>query len=192
VIKKRRLVRHEFVMAFVEAMDFRERKIAAEQVRDGRVLKPMPVQPPLAPRIDEPIEHEGLEDLIPTRALATGAEFVAPKFAEAELLPQFAAEPARAPGARTAQSHLRQPHAHDGKLLDPDVRRRVLLGKERDLARRVLVLAEEFDGLAPGRFLHAIEFAQIKHMALNDALVGQSAIFHDTPIEMLFAIFATF
>ena len=85
--KERRLMRHEFVMARVEAMDLRERKISAEQIGDGRVLKPRPVQPPLRTRIDEPVKHEGLQDLIPTRALATGSEFVAPKPAEAELLP---------------------------------------------------------------------------------------------------------
>ena len=37
-----------------------------------------------------------------------------------------------------------------------------------------------------------LEFAQIENVALNDALVAQPAIFHDTPIEMLFAILATF
>ena len=64
-----------------------------------------------------------------------------------------AAEPARAPLARTAQGHLRQPHAHDGKFLDAHLRRRVSLGKQRDLLRRVVVLAEERDGLAPGRLV---------------------------------------
>ena len=87
MIEERRLVGHEFVMARVEAMNLRERKISAEQIGDGRVLKPMPVQPPLAPRIDEPVKHEGLQDLIPAPALATGSEFVAPKAAQAELLP---------------------------------------------------------------------------------------------------------
>ena len=87
---------------------------------------------------------------------------------------------------------MRKPHAHDGKLLAAHVRRGVLLGKQRDLTRRVLVLAEEFDGLAPGGFPHAVEFAQVKNVALDDALVGQPAIFHDTPIEMLLAILATF
>ena len=190
--KERRLVRHELVMAFVKAMDFRERKVPTEQVRDGRVLKPMPVQPPLAPRIDEPVEHEGLQDLIPARALAAGRKFITPELAEAKLLPQLAAQPACAPLARTAQGHLRQPHAHDRKLLDAHGGRGVLLGKERDLLRRVVVLAEELDGLAPGRFLHAIEFTQVKNVPLDDALVGQPPVFDDTPIEMLFAILATF
>jgi hypothetical protein len=46
--------------------------------------------------------------------------------------------------------------------------------------------------LALGKFLHAIQFAQVENVALDDALVAQQAIFHDTPIEMLFAIFGTF
>jgi hypothetical protein len=91
-----------------------------------------------------------------------------------------------------AQGHLGKPHAHDGKLLDAHLCRGVLLWKQRDLARRVLVLAEEFDGLAPGGFLHAVEFAQVKHVPLDDALAGQPPVFHDTPIKMLFAILATF
>ena len=87
---------------------------------------------------------------------------------------------------------MRKPHAHDGKLLDPDVRRGVLLRKQRDLLRRVVVLAEEIHGLAPGGFLHTVEFTEIEDVALDDALVAQPPVFHDAPIEMLFAIFATF
>lgn len=68
----------------------------------------------------------------------------------------------------------------------------MLLWKQRDLPRRVLVLAEEFDGLAPGRFLHAVEFAQVEDVPLDDALVVQPPVFDDTPIEMLLAILATF
>jgi len=94
--------------------------------------------------------------------------------------------------ARTAQGHLRQPHAHDGKLLDAHLGWRVFLRKQRDLARRVLVLAEEIDGLAPGGFLHAVEFTQVKNVALDDAPIAQPTVFHDTPIEMFFAILATF
>ena len=36
------------------------------------------------------------------------------------------------------------------------------------------------------------EFAEVENMALDDALVAQPPVFHDTPIEMLFAILATF
>ena len=79
-----------------------------------------------------------------------------------------------------------------GNSSTPAQGRGVLLRKERDLARRVLVLAEEIDGLAPGGFLHAVEFAQVKNVALDDALVGQSPVFHDTPIERHLASLATF
>ena len=39
--------------------------------------------------------------------------------------------------------------------------------------------------------LRAIEFAQIKNMTLDDALVVEPSVFHDTPIEMVLAILAT-
>ena len=59
-------------MAFAEAMDFRERKISAKQILDGRVIKPMLVQPPLGTRIDEPVKHQVVQYLLPAGALATG------------------------------------------------------------------------------------------------------------------------
>lgn len=119
-------------------------------------------------------------------------KFIAPKLAETELLPQLAAQPARAPLARATQGHLRQRHAPDGKLLDAHGRRGVLLGNQGDRPQGGLVLAKEFDRLAPGRFLHAIEFAEVEDVPLDDALVGQPTIFHDPPIEALLAILATF
>ena len=94
--------------------------------------------------------------------------------------------------ARPAQGHLRKPYPHDRTLLDAHLRRGVLLRKQRDLSRRVLVLAEEFDGLAPGGFLPAVEFPQVKNVALDNALVVEPPVFHDTPIEMGLAILATF
>ena len=68
----------------------------------------------------------------------------------------------------------------------------MLIGKERDVLRRIIILAEEIDRLAPGCLLDAIDLAEIKHMPLNDALVSEPPIFDDTPIEVLFAIFEPF
>ena len=112
MIEERRFVRHELVVALVKTVDFRERKIPAEQVRDRRVIEPMPVQAPLAARIDEPVKHESLQHLLPSRPLAAGRKFFPPKIPEPELLPQLAAQPARAPLARPAQRHLPEPQAH--------------------------------------------------------------------------------
>ena len=67
----------------------------------------------------------------------------------------------------------------------------VRLGEEGDLPGRI-VLAEELDAFAPRGFLEAVEFAEIEDVALDDAPVVQSAILDNTPVEVLFAIFATF
>ena len=87
---------------------------------------------------------------------------------------------------------MRKAHAHDGELLRAHFRRRVLLGKERDLPRRIVILAEKSDALAPRCLLPPVEFAEVEHMPLGDALVAQTTIFNDAPIEVLFAILATF
>ena len=192
MIEERRFVRHELVVALVKTVDFRERKIPAEQVRDRRVIEPMPVQAPLAARIDEPVKHESLQHLLPSRPLAAGRKFFPPKIPEPELLPQLAAQPARAPLARPAQRHLPEPQAHHGEFPGAHLLRRVLLGEERDLPRRILILADQLDGLAPRSLLAPVEFAEVKHMPLDDARVTEPAVFDDTPIKMHLAILATF
>jgi hypothetical protein len=171
---------------------FRERKIPAGQIRDRRVVEPMPVQPPLAARIDEPVEHQRLEHLFRARPFAAGRKFFPPKIPEPELLPQLATQPARAPLARPAQRHLPEPQAHHGELPGTHFLRRVLLGKGRDLPRRIPILVDPLDALAPRSVLPPVEFAQVRHMPLDHARITQPAIFDDTPIPMDLAILATF
>jgi hypothetical protein len=72
VEKRARLWAGIFFMAFIETMDFGQGKVSAQQIGDGRVIKPMPAQPPFRPRINQAVEHDGLQHLIPTRALTTG------------------------------------------------------------------------------------------------------------------------
>ena len=67
----------------------------------------------------------------------------------------------------------------------------MLLREERHLLRsRRILLAEQLHRLAPRRFLPPVEFAQVKHVPLDDAIPATTPIFHDAPVEVLFAIFA--
>lgn len=68
----------------------------------------------------------------------------------------------------------------------------MILGKERDLTGRLLVLAEEFHRAPPGRLLPAIELAKVEHMTLGDAPVEEATVFNDTPIEVRLAILEAF
>ena len=68
----------------------------------------------------------------------------------------------------------------------------MFLGKKRHLPRRTLLLAEKLDALSPGSLLRAIEFTEIKHMALHDAAIVQPAVLDHTPVKMHFAILEPF
>jgi hypothetical protein len=117
---------------------------------------------------------------------------LAPKGIQAEHLPEFAAQPASAPLPRPTQRHLRESDAHDGQIIIVAEHRRILFREERDLLRRVIVLAEEIDCLAPRSLLPAIEFAKVKHMPLSDTTIVKATVFDHTPVEVLFAIFDSF
>lgn len=157
VIKQRSLMHQQQVVACIKAVLLSEREIAPQQIRDRARIKPVPVQPPFGTRIDEAVEHERLQHEIPARALAAGRQMLAPEGIQAELPPQFATQPARTPLTRTAQRHPRQTEAHHGQLIARRFEGRMLLGEERDLLRRVLILVEEIDALAPGRLLAAVD-----------------------------------
>ena len=192
MIEQGALVFHDLVMALVEPVDLSEREVPAQQVRDGRVIKPMAVQAPLRTGIDQAVKHEGLEHLIPARALAARWQALAPEGIQPELPPQLAAQPARAPLPGSAQRHLREFEAHDGQFIQGELRRSMFFGEEGDLLRSPIILAEEIHGLAPRGFLTPVEFTQVENVPLHDALVTQATVLHDAPVEVLFAIFAPF
>ena len=53
-------------------------------------------------------------------------------------------------------------------------------------------MIEEFHGLAPGRLLVTVEFAEVKHVALEDSSAGDAAVFYNAPVVMLLAVLPTF
>lgn len=68
----------------------------------------------------------------------------------------------------------------------------MFLGKESHLLWRIIILTEQLDDFAPRGLLSAIEFAEIENFALHNAAPLESAVFDDTPVEVLFAIFEAF
>lgn len=116
VVEEGGFVREDFVVALVEAVDFSEGKVGAQEVAEGTLVKPVPVEPPLAAGVNESVEDEGLEDLIPACALATRGKFFAPKFAKSELLPEVAGKPACSPLPRAFEAHFGEAHSDVGKV----------------------------------------------------------------------------
>jgi len=152
----------------------------------------MAVESPLGTGVDEPVEGEGLEDEIPARSLAARRQVVAPENVEAELLPEFAAEPAGTPLAGLAQGHGPEMEAHDRQIGVGSFDRCVFVGEEQCLLRCGAVLTGEMDGFAPRAFLVPVEFTQVEDVTLKDSPVMESPVFHDAPVEVLFAILEPF
>ena len=94
---------------------------------------------------------------------------------------------------RLAQRHLVEPHADDRQRICVRIfHRRMVLREQRDLLRRVVILPEKLDGFTPRSFLPAVEFTEVKHVSLHDAIPRATPVFDHTPIEVLFAILEPF
>ena len=112
MIKQRRLVLQNQIVAFVEPVKFHQGKIFSQQIPHGAVLKPMTVQAPFAARSDQPISAEGLHNQVPARAFAAGRQPFGPETIQSQFLVKMTKQPARAPLPRTAQLNLREIKAH--------------------------------------------------------------------------------
>ena len=160
-----RFVLQQKIMTGVEFVRLGQAKIRSQQIGHGTAAEPVTVQLPLTARRDQPVGHQDLQDLIPSRALAVRRQAVGPEPIQLQLSPQLPGQPARAPLPRSAQPHLRQAKLHD-RTVGRD-RGGAILGKQRQCPRTSGVLVENFDGLAPGRGLRRADLAQIQNVALH-------------------------
>jgi hypothetical protein len=184
--KQRRLVVEELVQAAIEGVLLDQRKIRAEQIAHGALLEPQPMQPPFAARVDQPVAHQGLQDMTPAGALARVGQACRPEAVKRELLIELAGQPAGAPLPRPMQLHRAEPHLHaiaggmDGH--DP------IGGKQGQLPGKLRFLVEGFDRPTPGFVLVVVDLAEIKHLALHDLAAGAALAFDNAPIVVLFAV----
>jgi hypothetical protein len=70
MIEQRRLVLQKLVEAAVEGGYLHQPIIGVQQIAHRALLKPMPVQAPLAAGIDQPVAHQRLQDVPPPRSFA--------------------------------------------------------------------------------------------------------------------------
>jgi len=132
MIEQRRLVFQQFVEAAIERILLHQRIIGAQKTRHRALLKPVPVQAPLAAGIDQPIAHQRLQDVPPPRPFARVQQTICPELIEAVLLIKPACQPARTPLPRSMQLHRLEPYLH---AVTFGVRRNLAIGrKQRQLA----------------------------------------------------------
>jgi hypothetical protein len=79
---------------------------------------------------------------------------------------------------------------HDWHLLRGRNGWSVAFVEKSDLRGLPGILPKNLDGLAPGGFLTAVEFAEVEHLPLKHVSARDPAFFDHTPVEVLFAILA--
>src|SRR4051812_32347001 len=184
--EQRFLVGQQLVEAAVERVLRDQRVVGPEQVGHRAVLEPLPVQSPLAARIDQPVADQGLQHVTPAGAFARVRQPLRPEPIEPELLVELAGEPARAPLARPVQVH--RPELHLDAVRLGVLGQRLSGGKQGELAGALLLLVEALDDPAPGGVLAVVDRAEIEQRLLHDPAVGTTPALDDAPVAMRLAI----
>src|ERR1700758_9035 len=143
------LVRQHLVQTPVQVVLAGHGEILAQQVADGVLRVPLPMQPPLAAWVDQPVGHQRLQHVQPARSLSRGRQSWRPEVIQPQLIPQMAGQPAGAPLPRPVQSRSAEPDMHHIAIQNW---RRAVLGEQRDLPRVLASLVERFDRSAPRGF----------------------------------------
>jgi hypothetical protein len=82
------------------------------------------------------------------------------------------------------------------QCIEPDLddfacklRRLAIRGKQSHLPTLSFVTLKNINGFTPGSMLAVIYFSEIKHLALNDAVVRCALVLYNAPVPMFFAVF---
>lgn len=187
MLKERFPMGQQFVQATIEIVFLRQTEILLQQIGHGAVAIPVPMQPPLAARIDQPIAHQGLQDVPPIGSLSRIGQSLFPELFQMQLLPEPAGHPAGTPLPRTAQHELIEFDLHP---IVQSVRRNAALGRiERQFRRLLARRVEDLDHLRPGGVLAVIDLPQVEHVSLHPTAPGATHFLSDAPIAVIFAVF---
>src|SRR5918996_1283425 len=190
------LMGQQLVQTPIQLVDLHQTKILPQRITPRTLFIPVPVQPPLTPRIDQAVTDQGLKHIQPPRPLATGGQFVRPKLIQPQqtsigrtpiqLIPQLTGQPAGAPLPGTVQLQLTELDAHN---LTVQSRRPTVFREDRHLLRLGLSLLEHLDRLTPGGVLMVVNLPQIQHLPLDNTIPPRTPVFHNTPIAMYYSVF---
>ena len=183
--EERAFVHHQLVQAAVQRVAGND-PIGPQQVAQRALGIPVPVQPPVAPRIDEPVADLHLQHVQPPRPLPARRQARPPEAVQRQPVPHTQRQPARAPLAGVAHLHVRDPDPHH---LAVQRRDGPVRGKQRQLprARR---LVQHRNRAAPRRALTVVDLPEIEHLALHDPAPADAHVLHHAPVAVLLAVLA--
>ena len=185
--EKRALVRQQLVQAAIQYIVGDDPHRTAQQVPHRTVLVPVPVQAPLAARIDQLVAHLRLQDVQPARALPAHRQPQTPEPIQFQSIPKRQRQPTRAPLPRPMQTQVLDV---DANRLAIQLRRFPIVGKQRH-RHWARVPPQHLDRFAPGRPLAVVDLAEIEHLPLHHTAVAVAAVLDHAPVTMLLAVLET-
>ena len=182
--EERPFMRQHLVQATIQRVAGDDPHRAVQQVPQGAVLVPVPVQTPLAARFEQLVAHLRLEHVQPARALPARRQPRSPEPIQLQSIPKRQRQPAPTP----------LPWPVHAELLDVDPNRLAvqfrgfaIIGKQRHRRRSTIPL-QHLDGPAPRRPLAVVDLTQVQHLALNHTPVAVAAVLHHAPVAVLLAV----
>lgn len=176
-------MRQQLVQAAVQHV-VRQRLRGAQQIRQRTVSVPVPVQPPLAARIDQLVRRQRLQHVQPARPLAARRQPRPPEAIQFQPIPQLQRQPARAPLPRTPNRQLADLHPNRlaGQL------RSLPILREQGHRLRARIFAHHLHRPAPRRTLAVVDLAQVQNLTLDHPTVAPAAALHHAPVAVLLAV----
>ena len=184
------LVRQQLVQAAIECILRDQRVILAEQIGHRALLEPLPVQPPLAARIDQPIAHQRLQDVLPAGPFARVRQARPPRTDPARAAHRDGTPASTRPiAAADAAPSRRAAPARHSPWRGPAPLARPETTPVASVRWRPFV--ERFDHPAPGLALAVVDLAQVQHRPLHHLAAGAALALDNAPVAMLLAVLET-
>ena len=182
--EERALVDKQLVQAPIQRVAAHHLRRPAQQIPHGAVLVPVPVQPPVAARLDQLVAHLRLQHVQPARPLPARRQARPPEPVQLQPIPKRQRQPARAPLPRPMQPHVPDVHSHH---LARQIRG-FPIGREQRHLRRTRSVPQHFDRAAPRRALAIVDLAEIEHLPLHHPTVAAAAVLDHAPVAVLLAV----
>ena len=160
-------------------------RIGVQQHVHRRLRKPLFVDEEFAARGQQPVDDEQLEDFVPRHVAGVGGQGVAPEGVQVEVFPEFSDGPTVAEAARRLHGEGRELDLDHIGIVGGGL---VAIGEEAQWAA-LTVLVQDVNGVLPGLELGGVEFAQMEHLALDDALAADAPAFADRVVDVGLAVF---
>ena len=185
--EQRTLVRQQLVQAAIQHIVGDDPHRTAQQVPHRAVLVPVPVQAPLAARINQLVAHLRLQDVQPARALPAHRQPRTPEPIQLQSIPKRQCQPASPPLARAVQTEILDV---DANRLAFQLRCFPIVGKQRH-RHWPRIPPQHLDRPAPGRPLAVVDLAEIEHLPLHHTPVAVAAVLDHAPVTVLLAVLET-